>query len=97
MSDFRESPSLDIIDILRNKGALVSYHDPYIPKLQYEHFDMSSIDINESIMQSFDCVIIATNHDDYDWPWVIQNSHALLDTRNATANTKGSKSHVVKL
>ncbi|MBL76624.1 MAG: UDP-N-acetyl-D-glucosamine dehydrogenase [Chloroflexi bacterium] len=97
VSDFRESPSLDIIDILRNKGALVSYHDPYIPKLQYEHFDMSSIDINESIMQSFDCVIIATNHDDYDWPWVIQNSHALLDTRNATANTKGSKSHVVKL
>ena len=97
VSDYRESPSLDVMDILSAKGASVSYHDPYIPRLEYEHFDMASISINESNMQSFDCVVIATNHSTYDWNWIIKHSNRILDTRNATADIKGNKSNVVKL
>ena len=97
VSDYRESPSLDVIDILSTKGASVSYHDPYIPALKYEHFDMESITINESNMKSFDCVVITTNHSSYDWDWIIKHSNHILDTRNATAHTKTNKSHVVKL
>ena len=97
VSDFRESPSLDVIDILRNKGALVSYNDPYIPDLKYEHFDMSSITLDESTMSRFDCVVITTNHSNYDWNWVVRHSKCILDTRNATANVTENKSSVVKL
>ena len=97
VSDFRESPSLDVIDILKNKGALVSYNDPYIPGLKYEHFDMSSITLDESTMSGFDCVVITTNHSNYDWNWVVRHSKCILDTRNATANVTESKSSVVKL
>ena len=97
VSDFRESPSLDVINILKEKGALVSYNDPHIPILKYEHFNMSSIIMNESTMLDFDCVVIATNHSNYDWNWVVSHSKCILDTRNATANVPGNKSHVVKL
>lgn len=97
VSDFRESPSLDIIDILKQKGALVSYNDPLIPKLQYEHFDMDTVDINNSELQLFDCVVIATNHSSYDWDQIVRHSNIVLDTRNATANVTENKSNVVKL
>tara|TARA_B100000029_G_scaffold496103_1_gene561968 strand:- start:1322 stop:2680 length:1359 start_codon:yes stop_codon:yes gene_type:complete len=97
VSDYRESPALDIIDILDKKGAFVSYHDPYIPTLKYEHLNMESIDINEPNFESFDCIVIATNHSSYDWDWIIKCSQCILDTRNATAHTKLNKSNVVKL
>ena len=97
VSDFRESPSLDVIDILKEKGALVSYNDPHIPILKYEHFNMSSIPMNESNLLEYDCVVIATNHNNYDWNWVVKHSKCILDTRNATANATGNKSHVIKL
>ena len=48
-------------------------------------------------MQSFDCVVIATNHSTYDWNWIIKHSNRILDTRNATADIKDNRSNVVKL
>ncbi|MBN86421.1 MAG: UDP-N-acetyl-D-glucosamine dehydrogenase [Dehalococcoidia bacterium] len=97
VSDFRESPSLDIIDILHEKEALVSYNDPHLPKLQYEHFNMESIDLSKSVIGSFDCVIIATDHSTYDWKYIVANSKSVLDTRNATKEAGTQASHVEKL
>ena len=53
--------------------------------------------MNESTMLDFDCVVIATNHSNYDWNWVVRHSKCILDTRNATANVTENKSSVVKL
>ena len=97
VSDFRESPSLDIIDLLQQKGALVSYNDPLIPLLNFEHFNMASLELTVPILKTFDCIIIATHHSDYDWGWICQNSNAILDTRNATGFLKKQYNNVVKL
>ena len=75
----------------------MSYHDPYIPKLQYEDFNMQSISLDTQSLQKFDCVVIATNHSDYNWEWIVRESRSVLDTRNATKNLYNNPSNVIKL
>ena len=95
--DFRESPSLDIIDILTEQGANISYNDPLIEQISYEHFNMTSIPLNEKTLSQFDCAVIATDHSDYDWEFIVQHSDSILDTRNATRNLRTRIDKVEKL
>jgi len=90
VSDVRESPALDIIHLLRAKGAAVSYHDPYVPAFNCEGEAMQTIDDLESGLAHSDCVVIVTDHDDYDWRQVKNAAPLLVDTRNALA--KAAKS-----
>ena len=99
IDDVRESPSLEIIELLREKGAKVDYNDPYIPithKQRKYDLQMKSKKLSAGLLKQYDAVIIATNHSDYDYEWIVQNSNLVIDTRNATASVKKSKGKVVK-
>ena len=86
IDDLRESPALDVIGLLEQKGARVSYHDPYIPKLKHDGWEMTSVmDINAAARQS-DCVVIITNHSNYDYSTILEAAPLIVDTRNALGN-----------
>jgi UDP-N-acetyl-D-glucosamine dehydrogenase len=82
VGDIRESPALRIMEILKQKGAEVCYHDYFVPKLAV--FNQESISLNEKILKEVDCTVIITDHSRYDWLWICQNSQLIVDTRNAT-------------
>lgn len=85
IDDMRESPSLKLIEILREKGAEVDYNDPYVPKLpptrKYK-YDMSSVELTKENLQSYDLVLLSTDHDDYDKELIRKHSKLIVDTRN---------------
>ncbi len=86
IDDMRESPSLKLIEILRSKGAEVDYNDPYVPKLppsRKYNYDMNSVELSKDNLSKYDLVLLSTDHDDYDYQFLIQNSKLVIDTRNA--------------
>lgn len=102
VDDVRESPALDIIQLLSERGALVSYHDPHVPSLRLEHEKtMQSVELTAEWLRSADCVVIVTNHSAYDYQWIVENCHLLIDTRNATASVSAngltSRARIVRL
>lgn len=99
VDDLRESPSIHLIEKLRKNGAIVDYNDPYIPRThkQREHdLRMKSVPVTPASLKKYDCVLIATDHSDYDYDLICQHANLIVDTRNATANVKRSKKNVVK-
>jgi UDP-N-acetyl-D-glucosamine dehydrogenase len=97
IDDLRESPALDVIGLLRQKGALVSYHDPYVPHLQHEGFEYTSVsDLGQAIRDA-DCVVIITNHKVYDYDAILQNARLIVDTRNALGDKRRNNPKVVSL
>ena len=94
ISDMRESPSLDIINLLREKGATVEYNDPHVPDLQAEGLDLASVPY-EGRLSEYDCVVIATDHTAYDWARISAEAPLIVDTRNATRGHAGM--NVVRL
>ncbi len=85
IDDLRESPALDILHLLAQKGALVSYHDPYIPSITHEEMRMQSVPNLEQEIKSVDCVVIVTNHSVYNYPKILSDAQLIVDTRNALA------------
>jgi UDP-N-acetyl-D-glucosamine dehydrogenase len=97
VDDLRESPALDVIGLLRQKGAKVSYHDPYIPHVQHEDWDLPSVpDVIQAAKQA-DCVVIITNHTVYDYAQLLEHSRLILDTRNALGQLGRGNSRVIRL
>jgi UDP-N-acetyl-D-glucosamine dehydrogenase len=83
IDDVRESPALDVIGLLKEKKALVSYHDPFIPRVQHDGWHMDSVpDLMAAVAHS-DCVIVITNHSEYDYPAIYEAADMIMDTRNA--------------
>jgi UDP-N-acetyl-D-glucosamine dehydrogenase len=82
VSDLRESPALDILHLLREMGATVSYHDPYVPSLEVDGLTMTSVDDLESALAATDCVLIVTNHSTYDWRHIVTQVETVVDSRN---------------
>jgi UDP-N-acetyl-D-glucosamine dehydrogenase len=98
IDDVRESPALDVIGLLQKKGALVEYHDPYIPHIHHEYdgWQMDSVsDLMKSVREA-DVVIIVTNHKVYDYKAIVGSAKFVFDTRNATRKTAQSEK-VVRL
>ncbi len=90
VDDLRESPSLELIRLMKEKGARVDYNDPFIP-VAVSHrrgFTMRSTPLTEKNIKRYDCVVIATDHSSYDYKWIVKNSRLVVDTRNATAGIK---------
>ena len=86
IDDVRDSPALDVIGLLRKKGALVEYHDPYIPHIHHEYDDWqmdSVVDVMKSVKEA-DAVVVVTNHKVYDYKAIIESAKFVFDTRNAT-------------
>jgi len=95
VNDVRESPAVDVIHLLLEKGAGVKYHDPFVGVLDYEGLDLISIDLTEDALSNADCVLILTHHDAYDWSQIADNSHLIVDTRHAI--TKKGKGRLIRL
>jgi len=81
IDDVRESPALDIIELLHQKGADVRYHDPHVPTFAYNGVEMSSVDLDIALDEA-DCIVIATDHSAYDWSEIMKSSSFFVDTRN---------------
>ncbi|MFH1407078.1 MAG: nucleotide sugar dehydrogenase [Candidatus Omnitrophota bacterium] len=94
VNDTRESPAIEIIELLKRKGALVSYHDPYVPALRVNRADFKSMPLSESILKQQDCVAIITDHANVNYARVIKNAELIFDTRNAI---KQKNKKVIKL
>jgi len=84
VNDIRESPALDIIGLLAKKGAKVSYNDPYVSSFAYLEQQWESQPLTEGLLKKQDCVIIVTDHSDYDWEFIAQHAKLIFDTRNTT-------------
>ena len=84
IDDIRESPALDVIDMLHDKGALVSYHDPFVDKLSRSWVDAESVPLEN--LGAYDCVAVLTDHSAIDYRRVVEKSSLVVDTRNATGS-----------
>jgi UDP-N-acetyl-D-glucosamine dehydrogenase len=90
IDDVRESPALDIIHLLKQLGAIVSYSDPYVADLRHEGQNLEAIDAATGCAAA-DCVVIVTDHKDFDYPAAVQNSRLIVDTRNALKGLSSDK------
>ncbi len=82
IDDVRESPALDIIALLHEKGARIGYHDPYVSSFSYNGLEFTSVDDLDAALEEADCVVIATDHTVYDWPQIAKTASLLVDTRH---------------
>jgi UDP-N-acetyl-D-glucosamine dehydrogenase len=99
IDDVRESPSIELIELLKEKGAKVDYNDPYIPmthKMREHNLKMKSKPLSAKVLRGYDIVVIATDHSCYDYKWIVKNAKMVVDTRNATANVRNGRSKIVK-
>ncbi|MAT42028.1 MAG: UDP-N-acetyl-D-glucosamine dehydrogenase [Anaerolineaceae bacterium] len=97
IDDIRESPALDIIHLLEEKGAEIEYHDPFIKKIDHEGWLFESITDLKAHVIAADCVVIVTNHSQYDYPQILEDSKLIVDTRNALGLKSRNNPKVVRL
>ncbi len=97
VDDVRESPALDVIGLLQEKGAHVRYHDPYVPRIRQDEIVMDSEADAVLAARQADCVVIITNHDMYDYAAILDAARLIVDTRNATGNSGAGRQNVIKL
>jgi UDP-N-acetyl-D-glucosamine dehydrogenase len=95
IDDTRESPAVDIINLLKQKGGDVIYNDPHVAKLKTDSLRMKSTNLDEKLLKEADATIILTNHSAYDYQWIVKHASLIIDTRNATRSIKNDK--IVKL
>jgi len=98
IDDDRESPGYAIMKILLEKGAVLYYNDPWVPKLHTTrkyNFQMESTPITPDLLGKMDAAIIVTDHSDYDYAEIVKHSNLVIDTRNATKGIKGATEKIV--
>ena len=84
VDDMRESPSVKLMELLSERGAKIDYSDPFIPafpKMRAHHFDLNSIELTADTIGSFDCVLLATDHDSFDYELIKDSAELIIDTR----------------
>jgi UDP-N-acetyl-D-glucosamine dehydrogenase len=92
IDDLRESPALTIIELLQQEGALVSYHDPYFPFIgNGRKYDLQMKRSELEKLGEYDCVVIVTDHSDYDYRRIVAEARLVVDTRNATKGIASPK------
>lgn len=97
INDLRESPALDIIRLLQERGGNVCYHDDYVPTLRHEGLAMDSQPLTADLLRSVDCVVIVTDHSYVDYAFIAEHAPLVVDTRNALKGVKHPKARVVLL
>ena len=97
IDDLRESPALDVIGLLLEKGAIVSYQDPFISHIQHEGWEFDSVPDLATAVKDVDCVAIITNHSQYNYQELLKNATLIIDTRNALGVYGRNNPKVVRL
>jgi len=100
VDDPRESPGFELMGLLAGKGAEVEYNDPHIPSLppmrRHPGLRRDSRPLSPEYLGSLDCVVIATDHSAYDWPWIVEHAPLIVDTRDATRGLAGRDGSIVR-
>ena len=90
-----------MIKLLGDRGGIVDYHDPYIPSVSLEHAGghgrKNSVPFTEAAARAADCVVIVTDHSDFDYAMLSRSAKLIVDTRNAMARVNGASARIVKL
>ena len=97
VSDTRDSPAFDVARILEERGAIVQYHDPYVPEAPLNGHDRRSIRLTPAVVRRSDCVVVLTNHGSVDYDMVLRNAKVIVDTRNQYGALGKASTRVVKL
>jgi len=97
VSDCRESPALDVMRLLGDKGALLSYNDPMVPTLRLGGSVLNSVEASPAEIAKHDCVIILTDHTVYDVQKIVEAAKLVIDTRNSTKHLHAYKDRIIKL
>ncbi|OHB52200.1 MAG: UDP-N-acetyl-D-glucosamine dehydrogenase [Planctomycetes bacterium GWF2_39_10] len=95
VDDVRESPALEILNILRLKGARVTYTDPYIPEINFHGFNSRSKPLSKELLSKVDCSVIVTDHSNFNYELIVSHSKLIIDTRNALKGI--NKKHIIRL
>jgi UDP-N-acetyl-D-glucosamine dehydrogenase len=83
VNDMRESPALDILELLLRRGARVSYSDPWVPELKHDKLTLTSVDLVTALGDKPDCAVICTDHSKFDYETLVKSGTLVVDTRNA--------------
>ena len=97
VSDCRESPALDVMRMLSDKGARLSYNDPFVPALRINGNTLQSVGLTPAVIASQDCIVILTDHGAYDFRKIVAASKLVVDTRNVTKDLAEFKERIIKL
>jgi len=97
VNDIRESPALEIIEMLAKKGARVSYADPFTPQLALDGHKLTAVTPTPEALAAADCVLILTNHSSFDYAAIADRASLVVDTRNALKRYRGSKKSIITL
>jgi UDP-N-acetyl-D-glucosamine dehydrogenase len=97
IDDMRESPALDVIRLLEERGAEVQYHDPHVVSFREEGHERTSVALSDSLLQKADAVVIVTDHAGIDWTRVAAKASLVVDTRNVLGRSGPTKARVVAL
>jgi UDP-N-acetyl-D-glucosamine dehydrogenase len=99
VDDIRETPAAEIITLLQEHGAVVSYHDPHVstfPSMRKFAIELASTALSPAVLSQTDCVLVVTDHDAIDWKLVAEHAGLIVDSRNAMARVQGVRGRVVK-
>jgi len=97
VGDLRESPALEVMQLLRARGAEVSYADPHVPSINFEGHVLKAIEPTDAVLGAADCVVILTDHPEFEYPRTVAASRLVVDTRNATFGLPAPAGRVVRL
>lgn len=97
IDDMRESPALDVMRLLEQRGATVRYHDPFVPSFREEGHEASSVPLTADELAASDAVVIVTDHTTVDYQFVADHARLVIDTRNAMARLRPSTARVISL
>jgi len=97
VGDTRESPALDIIEMLAERGGEIIYSDPYVLEIQTDEHTWKSLELTDSLLKQSDCAIIMTDHSCLDYQGIVENAQLVVDARNATADVRFGREKIVKI
>lgn len=97
IDDLRESPALDVIGLLEQKGATVNYHDPLIAVIRHDEWEKKSVPDLDAAVKAADCVVVITNHSSYDYGEILESASLIVDTRNALGDVGRTNPKVKRL
>jgi UDP-N-acetyl-D-glucosamine dehydrogenase len=97
VGDVRESPALDIMRLLEQRGGVLQYHDPHVPSLRIDGCPLASVSLTPDLLSASDCVVLVTDHSAMDLALVARHASLIVDTRNAFASVPQARARIVKL